>query len=84
VALARTVAAGAAAMTEDDLAELRRLGLTDDEVLDVVLAAATRCFSSSVLDAVGAEPDPAYRELDPEVQAALTVGRPIQQPAAAR
>jgi uncharacterized peroxidase-related enzyme len=84
MALARKVAAGAAAMTEDDLAELRRLGLTDAEVLDVVLAAAARCFFSSVLDAVGAEPDPAYRELDPEVQAALTVGRPIQQPAAAR
>jgi len=76
--LAGKVAAGAAAMTEDDLAELRALGLTDAEVLDVVLTAAIRCFFSSVLDAVGAEPDPAYRALDPEVQAALTVGRPIQ------
>jgi uncharacterized peroxidase-related enzyme len=76
--LASKVAAGAAAMTEDDLAELRGLGLDDAEVLDVVLAAAARCFFSSVLDAVGAEPDPAYRELAPDLQAALTVGRPIQ------
>jgi hypothetical protein len=30
-----------------------------------------------VLDAVGAEPDPAYRALDPAVRDALTVGRPI-------
>ena len=77
--LAGKVAAGAAAMTEDDLAELLGLGLTDADVLDVVLAAAARCFFSSVLDAVGAEPDPAYRALAPDVQAALTVGRPIQQ-----
>jgi uncharacterized peroxidase-related enzyme len=75
--LADTVAAGAARMTEDDLAELRGLGLDDAEILDVVLTAAARCFSSSVLDAVGAEPDAAYSALDPAVRDALTVGRPI-------
>jgi uncharacterized peroxidase-related enzyme len=75
--LADKVAAGAAAMTEDDLEELRGLGLDDQEILDVVLAAAARCFFSTVLDAVGAEPDAAYRNLDPAVREALTVGRPI-------
>jgi uncharacterized peroxidase-related enzyme len=75
--LADKVAAGAAHMTDDDLAELRGLGVDDAEILDVVLAAAARCFFSSVLDAVGAEPDPAYRGLDPAVRDALTVGRPI-------
>jgi uncharacterized peroxidase-related enzyme len=75
--LADTVAAGAAHMTEADLAELRDLGLDDAEILDVVLAAAARCFFSSVLDAVGAEPDAAYRSLDQTVRDALTVGRPI-------
>ncbi len=46
-------------------------------VLDVILAAAARCFFSSVLDAVGAEPDVAFQSLDPAVRDALTVGRPI-------
>ena len=77
VRLAERVAGGAADMTEQDLAEARALGLTDDEVLDVVLAAAARCFFSTALDATGAEPDAAYRSLDPQLQESLTVGRPI-------
>ena len=78
--LADRVAAGAADMTEKDLAELRELGLADVEILDVVLAAAARCFFSTVLDAVGAQPDAAFADLDPAVRDALTVGRPIQAP----
>ena len=77
--LADKVAAGAAHMTEADLADLRDLGVDDAEILDVVLAAAARCFFSSVLDAVGAEPDAVYRSLDPDVRAALTVGRRIAE-----
>jgi uncharacterized peroxidase-related enzyme len=77
VALADKVAAGAARMTEDDLAELRGLGVDDADILDVVLAAAARCFFSSVLDAVGAEPDAAFRSLDGDLRDALTVGRSI-------
>ena len=77
VRLADTVAAGAADMTEDDLAELRGLGLEDAEILDVVLAAAARCFFSTVLDATGTEPDAAFRSFAPEFREALTVGRPI-------
>jgi len=75
--LARSVAAGAADMRPEDLDELRALGFADDEILDVVLAAAARCFFSTVLDAVGAEPDAAYRALDAPLREALTVGRPI-------
>ena len=77
IRLADKVAAGAADMTAADLDELRELGLHDAEVLDVVLAAAARCFFSTVLDAVGAQPDAAYAGLDPRVRDALTVGRPI-------
>ncbi|KQY44439.1 carboxymuconolactone decarboxylase family protein [Cellulomonas sp. Root137] len=77
--LAGTVAAGAADMRPEDLDELRTLGFADDEILDVVLAAAARCFFSTVLDAVGAQPDAAYRELDAPLREALTVGRPIAE-----
>ena len=76
--LADKVAAGAAEMTADDLQELRDLGLDDAALLDVVLAAAARCFFSSVLDSVGAQPDAAYRRLEGPVRVALTVGRPIE------
>ena len=57
---------------------MRELGLSDSEILDVVLAAAARCFLSKVLDAVGAQPDHEYEErLEPELREALVVGRPI-------
>ncbi len=79
VRLADRVAAGAADMTPDDLTELRDLGLDDAEIFDVVLAAAARCFFSTVLDAVGAEPDPAYAALPDGLRDALTVGRPIAE-----
>jgi uncharacterized peroxidase-related enzyme len=75
--LADKVAADAASVTEADIARLRNHGLTDADILDVVLAAAARCFFSKVLDATGAEPDAALGALDPAMRDALTVGRPI-------
>jgi uncharacterized peroxidase-related enzyme len=68
-----------ASVTASDMERLRALGLSDEELLDVVLAAAARCFFSTVLEALGVQADPAYRALDPELRAALTVGRPIQE-----
>jgi uncharacterized peroxidase-related enzyme len=75
--LADTVARDATAVTEDDVDRLRELGLADEEILDVVLAAAARCFFSKTLDALGAEPDGRYAELEPELRDTLTVGRAI-------
>jgi uncharacterized peroxidase-related enzyme len=76
--LADKVVADATSVTEADVERLRTLGLTDAEILDVVLAAAVRCFFSKTLDAVAAEPDAKYAALDPELLDALTVGRPLQ------
>ena len=78
--LADKVAEDATRVTESDLDRLRSLGLSDQDILDVVLAAAARSFFSKVLDGVGAEPDAKYAELDPELRDALTVGRPIAGP----
>ena len=75
--LAEKVAADATSVTEADVQRLRDLGLSDAGVLDVVAAAAARCFFSKTLDALGAQADPVYAELDPELRDALTVGRPI-------
>jgi uncharacterized peroxidase-related enzyme len=75
--LADKVAADATAVERKDVERLRALGLSDADVLDVVLAAAARCFYSKTLDALGVEPDTAYADLPAELREALTVGRPI-------
>jgi uncharacterized peroxidase-related enzyme len=73
------VAADAGSITDGDVAALRRHGLSDSEILDVALAVGARCFFSTVLDAMGVEPDAAYRTLlEPDLQQALAVGRPIE------
>jgi uncharacterized peroxidase-related enzyme len=75
--LADKVARDATSVTQEDVNRLRTLGLTDIEILDVVLASAARCFFSKALDAVGAEPDAKYSELEPNLRDTLTAGRPI-------
>jgi uncharacterized peroxidase-related enzyme len=75
--LADKVAADATSVEEADIDRLRSLGLTDTEIVDVVAAAAARCFFSKMLDGLGARPDARYAELDPELRSVLTVGRPI-------
>jgi alkylhydroperoxidase family enzyme len=78
MAFAEKVVVDATAITESDVAELRAHGLGDDEILDVVLAAAIRCFFSKTLDALGVQPDAALAKLDPAFREPLTVGRPIE------
>jgi uncharacterized peroxidase-related enzyme len=75
--LADKVASDAGSVSQADVDRLRALGLTDAEILDVVLAAAARCFFSKALDALGVEPDAKYAELEADLRDTLTVGRPI-------
>ena len=75
--LAERVVDDASSITDGDLQRLRDLGLSETEVMDVVLAAAARCFFSKTLDALCVEPDASYRELAPELREVLVVGRPI-------
>ncbi len=77
MALADKVAADATSVTEDDLERLRQLGCSDEEIVDVVLAAALRCFFSKTLDGLGVQADARYSGLEPGLRDALTVGRPI-------
>lgn len=76
--LAATVAADATSVAQEDVDRLRRLGLGDAEIFDVVAAAAARAFFTKVVDALGFQPDAAYAELSPELREALVVGRPIE------
>jgi uncharacterized peroxidase-related enzyme len=75
--LAAKVARDATSVTQDDVDRLRGLGLSDDDVLDVVLAATARCFFSKALDALGTPADAKFNGLEPALREALTVGRPI-------
>jgi uncharacterized peroxidase-related enzyme len=75
--LAERVADDASSIREADLQRLRHLGLAQEDIMDVVLAAAARCFFSKTLDALGVLPDASYGELDPAMREALVVGRPI-------
>jgi len=78
--LADKVAADATSVTQADVDRLRALGLSDQEVFDVIAAAAARCFFSSALDALGTHADARFAEtLDPALREALTVGRPIAE-----
>jgi uncharacterized peroxidase-related enzyme len=62
-------------VSEKDIDELHGYGLTDEEILDVVLASTARNFFSKTLDALGAAPDDAYLELEPELIRVLALGR---------
>lgn len=80
VAFAARVADDATSVTQADVDALRALGLSDADVVDVVLTATARCFFSKTLDALGASADAGFAERigDPDLVAALTVGRPAE------
>jgi len=71
---AEKVSTRSSSMTDDDSARLRRLGLTDPEIVDVALAAAARNFYSRAIQALAIGLDPV--DLDVEVQRALLHGLP--------
>jgi uncharacterized peroxidase-related enzyme len=59
----------ATAITQADVDTLKAHGFCDEEILDITLASAARNFYGRVLDALGAEPDPAFYELDERLAA---------------
>ena len=78
IALATKVAEDASSVTASDVQALRDVGLTDEDVVDVVLASAARGFFTKVLDALGVQADAQLGDqFDPDVRDQVTVGRPI-------
>lgn len=65
-------------ITPRDIQRLRDVGLSDEEIIDVAAAAAQRNFFSKLIDALGAEPDEAYRQMDPDLREALDVARRLE------
>ena len=77
--LAERVVDDATKITDADLQRLRDLGLTDPEIMDVILTAAVRSFWTKTLDSLGVQPDASYAEMAPELREVLVVGRPIAE-----
>jgi alkylhydroperoxidase family enzyme len=74
---AQKISTQAHAVNEKDVEEIRGFGLTDEEILNVVVACTARNFFSKTLCALGAVPDAAYRELEPELVKVLSLGHPF-------
>ncbi len=75
LAFAEKVTLRAHEVTRQDIEELRRQGLSDAEILDIAMTAGARSFFSKVLDAVGAEPEERYKDLEKGLLETLAVGR---------
>ena len=69
---AERLSTNASSMTDADGERLRDLGLSDREIVDVVLAAAARNFYSRAVQSLAIELDPV--ELDEELRDALLAG----------
>jgi uncharacterized peroxidase-related enzyme len=77
-AWARKVASDPNATTSDDVQLLRDAGLDDGQIFAVTAFVALRLAFSTINDALGAQPDAGMaRVLPPEVQQAVTYGRPV-------
>ena len=74
---AQKIIRNAHSVTGEDVEGLRRIGLSDEDILNVVLAVTARSFFSKTLDALNAVPDPVYHDLEPELVQALAAGRPF-------
>ena len=77
LSFAEKVTLNADRVTAEDIGDLRRHGFSDAEIFDIATTAGARSFYSKVLDAVGADPDDRYDELEDGLRKTLTVGRPV-------
>jgi uncharacterized peroxidase-related enzyme len=84
MSFAEKIVRDATAVSQEDIQHLRDHGLTDPEIFDIAAGTSARCFFSKLLDALGAEPDSVYAQLDGELPQVLAVGRPISQVAVER
>jgi uncharacterized peroxidase-related enzyme len=77
-AFAAKLAVDAAGIEQDDVDALRRAGLSDADVADIVFAVGARAFFTKVLDGLGARLDAeTAASFEPEVLQGMVVGRPV-------
>ncbi len=64
-------------VSEKDIEELHAYNISDEEILNIVVVVTARGFFSKTLDALDIQPDEIYKELEPQLIQALTIGRPF-------
>ncbi|WP_262298482.1 carboxymuconolactone decarboxylase family protein [Microvirga sesbaniae] len=77
LAYAEKVVREASRITPADIGRLRGVGFSDQQICDIALCAAFRCFVSRFFDAMGAGTEPVFIDDDAEFRATMSVGRPV-------
>jgi alkylhydroperoxidase family enzyme len=77
MSFAQKITTRANQVSAEDINELHAYGLSDEEILDVILTCTARNFFSKTLDAVGAVPDEVFLGLEQGLLEVLTPGRPF-------
>ena len=75
LAYAEKITKDASQVSERDIDRLRSVGFTDQQICDIALCAAFRCFVSRFFDAVGAGPEAAFIDSDEEFRTTMNVGK---------
>lgn len=58
-------------MTREDLENLRRVGFSEENAVDIVLLTSNRNFMNRVMNALGVEVDPAFDGMEGDMRRAL-------------
>lgn len=72
---AEKIAKDASQVTQTDIDRLRSVGFTDQQICDIALCAAFRCFVSRFFDAMGAGPESVFIDDNEEFRTAMSVGK---------
>jgi UDP-glucose 4-epimerase len=72
---AEKIANDASKVSEVDVQRLRSVGFVDQQICDVALCAAFRCFVSRFFDAVGADPRGRLCRQRRAIRKAMTAGK---------
>lgn len=75
LAYAEKITRDASQVSPADIGQLRAVGFTDQQICDIALCAAIRCFVSRFFDAVGASPEAAFIDTDEAFRTTMTVGK---------
>ena len=81
---ARRLIRDSSAVTQADVDAMRECGVDDARIVDVACIAAGRAFFANLVEGLGCLPDQALADMDAELVAALTFGRPVDAEAPER
>jgi uncharacterized peroxidase-related enzyme len=77
LAYAQKIAQDASRISQADLDRLRSVGFLDQQICDIALCAAFRCFVSRFFDATGAGTEAVFIDDDTEFRTSMSVGRSL-------